>query len=269
MNQITDLRQAVKDKTRINVFINNKFRFSLTLEELTDAKLKVGQELTDEEITELQTLSDFGKLYQRELEYALTRPHSEKEVRDHLKNKKFKREIAWKRYEEFEKRLKEDKEYREYVRDLRKKTREKNAERKDFTEDNRNEYTGRYKTGLPTKPGAKITTEDIEKIIAKLKKVNIINDEEFARYFAENRNRIKGTSLKKLKLELRAKGIDQRIIENTFREDPRDEKEDLLKIIEKKRRKYPDDTKLIQYLLRQGFPYDLVLDSLHETDSQN
>ena len=40
------------------------------------------------------------------------------------------------------------------------------------------------------------------------------------------------------------------------------EREELEKVIAKKAKKYPDEQKLIQYLMRQGFNYSDILDEL-------
>ena len=269
LKTITDLRPATRDNNRVNVFLDNKFAFSLTIAQVADFKLKIGRELSDEEIAEIQSASDFGKLFQRSLEYALTRPHSEKEMRDYLKRKKMKREIEQKRYDSFVERMKSDENYREHVAEIRKNVREKNKKlsEKDFTEDNRFEYVGRAKTGLPTKPGAAISDEDIDAVISKLVEMKIVDDYAFAEYFVSNRNQIKGTSIKKLTLELRSKGISDAIISEVLSEDEygetiRDDKVEIMKMIEKKRRRGYDDTKLTQYLARQGFSYDLIRESL-------
>ena len=267
--KVTDLRVGVRDENRINVFLDSKFAFSLTLQQVSDFKLKRGMILSEDEIEKIQKASDFGKLFQRSLEYALSRPHSEKEIRDYLKRKKIKREIEQKRYDTFLERLKNDADYAEHVREIRKKVREKNQKIKDrdFTEDNRFEYVGRAKTGLPTKPGAQISGDDINAVIAKLYDLKILDDENFARYFAQNRNQIKGTSEKKLRLELKNKGVDDRIIREVLAEDEfggkiRDDRVEIRKMIEKKRRRGYDDAKLTQYLARQGFSYDLIRESL-------
>ena len=269
LKTITDLRPATRDNNRVNVFLDNKFAFSLTIAQVADFKLKRGTNLSEAEISKIQSASDFGKLFQRSLEYALTRPHSEKEMRDYLKRKKMKREIEQKRYDSFIERLESDPEYREHVSGIRKNVREKNKKlsERDFTEDNRFEYVGRAKTGLPSKPGAAISDEDIEAVIAKLVEMKIIDDFAFAEYFVSNRNQIKGTSIKKLTLELRNKGISDTIIsevmsENEYGETIRDDKTEIMKIIEKKRRRGYDDNKLTQYLARQGFSYDLIRESL-------
>lgn len=267
--KVTDLRVGVRDENRVNVFLDGKFAFSLTIQQVADFKLKRGTILSEAEIEKIQKASDFGKLFQRSLEYALSRPHSEREIRDYLKRKKMKREIEQKRYDSFIARLEADSEYREKIKEIRANVREKNRKlsEKDFTEDNRFEYVGRAKTGLPTKPGAAISEEDIEAVIAKLIDLKIIDDENFARYFVSNRNQIKGTSEKKLRLELRNKGISDTIIRDVLSEDEfgekiRDDKVEIVKMIEKKRRRGYDDAKLTQYLARQGFSYDLIRESL-------
>lgn len=273
LKTITDLRPATRDNNRVNVFLDNKFAFSLTIAQVADLKLKIGRELSDEEIAEIQSASDFGKLFQRSLEYALTRPHSEKEMRDYLKRKKMKREVEQKRYDSFVERMKSDENYREHVAEIRKNVREKNKKlsEKDFTEDNRFEYVGRAKTGLPTKPGAAISDEDIDAVISKLVEMKIVDDYAFAEYFVSNRNQIKGTSIKKLTLELRSKGISDTIISEVLSEDEygetiRDDKVEIMKMIEKKRRRRYDNTKLTQYLARQGFSYDLIRESLESIE---
>lgn len=267
--KITDLRVGVRDKDRVNIFFDGKFAFSLTIAQVSDFKLKRGMILTSDEISRIQKASDFGKLFQRSLEYALSRPHSEREIRDYLKRKKIKREVEQKRYDSFIARLESDPEYREKINEIRSNVREKNKKlaEKDFTEDNRFEYTGRAKTGLPTKPGAMISDEDIEAVIEKLIDLKIIDDENFARYFVSNRNQIRGTSEKKLKMELKNKGVPDAIIRDILSEDEygeklRDDKVEIMKMIEKKRRRGYDDAKLTQYLARQGFSYDLIRESL-------
>jgi len=267
--KVTDLRVGVRDENRVNVFLDGKFAFSLTVQQVSDFKLKRGTILSEDEIEKIQKASDFGKLFQRSLEYALSRPHSEREIRDYLRRKKMKREIEQKRYDSFVTKLETDKEYREKVKEIRSNVREKNKKfsEKDFTEDNRFEYTGRAKTGLPTKPGASISDEDINAVVTKLTELKIIDDENFARYFVSNRNQTKGVSEKKLRLELRNKGISEEIIREVFAEDEfgekiRDDKLEIRKMIEKKRRRGYDDAKLTQYLARQGFSYDLIKESL-------
>lgn len=277
VKKITDLKTATRDQNRVNVFVDHKFAFSLTIQQVAEMKVRINNEYTETELEEIQAASDFGKLLQRSLEYALSRPHSEKEIRDYLKRKKIKRELEQKRYDEFLARLKTDEDYREKIKQLRKSVREKNQKirERDFTEDNRFEFTKQAKTGLPTKSGAMISTTDIEAVINKLTDLKIIDDERFARFYVENRNRAKGISEKKLRLELRNKGVLDAIIqevlgENEFGEKVRNDKTEIQKMIQKKRRRGYTDDKLKQYLLRQGFSYDLIVDELNQaTDSSD
>ena len=205
--KITNIKQAVKNPERANVFVDGKYEFSLDVTQLLDLKLKVGQKITAEQLSEFKKLSEFGKLYQRTLEWVLARPRSEKETTDYLYKKIYEKKL--------------DKEY-------------------------------------------------IEKIIEKLEKKKYLNDEAFAEWYVENRFVKKGISKKRLSLELAKKGISREIVERVLKDSGRDEKEEILKIIAKKRARYDDD-KLIQYLGRQGFSYELAKDLVlaSGTDSQN
>lgn len=110
-------------------------------------------------------------------------------------------------------------------------------------------------------------SEDLVKpVFKRLKKRGYINDEYFAEQWVQNRSIIKGISRKKLKLELREKGIDDVTIEQALANSGRDEKSELKKVIAKKRTKYTDSQKLTQYLVRLGFNYSDVLDELSLED---
>lgn len=81
---ITDLKSAVCNPERVNVFVNKKYCFSLDLTQVVDFKIKLGQRLTSAQLADFRRASEFGKLYARALDYCLRRPHSVKEVRDYL-----------------------------------------------------------------------------------------------------------------------------------------------------------------------------------------
>lgn len=98
-----------------------------------------------------------------------------------------------------------------------------------------------------------------EQITTRLKKLNFVDDEEFARRWVENRRLLKATSTKKLRLELRQKKVSNDIIQKVLEEDETDERSVLRELVEKKRKqsKYRDDPqKLMRYLASQGFSYD-------------
>ena len=60
------------------------------------------------------------------------------------------------------------------------------------------------------------------------------------------------------------KGVSREIIERVMSETGRNDEDEIRKIIAKKRARY-DDEKLIAYLCRQGFSYDMVRDLVKET----
>ena len=89
-----------------------------------------------------------------------------------------------------------------------------------------------------------------------------LDDEKFTRFWIENRNQTKGSSLRKLTNELRIKGVESSIIDHVMSESSRNDGEEIKKIIAKKQSKYPDQQKLIAYLARQGFAYDEIKTAL-------
>lgn len=85
--KITAITAQVRDKDRVNVSVDGKYRFSLDITQVIDLGIKIGKEYSEAEMVELEEESQFGKLYARALEYALMRPHSQREVRDYLYRK--------------------------------------------------------------------------------------------------------------------------------------------------------------------------------------
>ncbi len=82
--KITDISLQAKNPDRVNVSVDGKYRFSLDVFQVGDLGIKIGKEYSEEELAELETESQFGKLYARALEYTMLRPHSSKEIRDYL-----------------------------------------------------------------------------------------------------------------------------------------------------------------------------------------
>jgi regulatory protein len=86
--KISSIKQQVKNPERASIFIDGKYAFSLSLNELVMEKLKIGQELDEPEQKRLKKLSDDGKLKARALEWVLNRPHSVREFKDYMYRKK-------------------------------------------------------------------------------------------------------------------------------------------------------------------------------------
>ena len=85
--KITALKIQARDKDRVNVFVDGKYRFSLDITQVAELGIKNNAEYTEAELAELENESQFGKLYTRTLEYALVRPRSQRELRDYLYRK--------------------------------------------------------------------------------------------------------------------------------------------------------------------------------------
>lgn len=241
--KITNLKPALKDKNRINVFVDDKFSFSLDLAQLVDFHLKIGQTLSSAELKTLQSASEFGKLYTSTLEWVLTRPRSVKETRDHLHLRLKKRELENRKRRQNTEKLKSDPDFRQKTKDL-----------------------GLH---LPTRPLPLFSDKDIDKVIEKLSTKGYLDDEKFAVWYIENRNLKKGISTRQLKTELNKKGIDPALMENLLETSSRSDETEAKKLLEKKlKRLHPDPktalndpnvrTKLLRALVSKGFSYDLV-----------
>ena len=210
---ITDIKQAVKNQNRANIFVNGKYRFSLDIFQLTQLNVKIGSKFTKTEIENLEQQSEFGKLYSLALNYCLIRPHSKKEISDYLWKKTLNRKL-------------------------------------------KNHKTGEF---YEKKGVSKIS---VEQVLSRLIEKKYIDDEKFAKFWVENRNQRKGSSIKKLKSELFSKGVSSDIIEQVLSESNRNDEDEIQKIIAKKAKRYTDEQKLIAYLARQGFSFDEIKKAL-------
>ena len=77
--KITAIKAQVKNPERVSIFVDDKYSFSLSLDELVKYKIKNGAELDKADIKKYKKLSDDGKLRARSLEWLLNRPHSIRE----------------------------------------------------------------------------------------------------------------------------------------------------------------------------------------------
>jgi len=198
---VTKISPAVKTEGRHNVFVDNKFSFSLDESQLVKIGLKKGDEISAEKLAELKNESDFGKNYIRAVDLISRRPRSEKEIRDYAFRKKW-------------------------------------------------------------------AKENIEKVIERLHDRGYLNDAKFAEMFVRSRATLRNYSARKMKMELRKKGITSEIIDQVLTaSDDFDENTALKNLIQKKRKNYDDKQKLIAYLARQGFSYDKIKAVLKEDDA--
>lgn len=131
------------------------------------------------------------------------------------------------------------------------------------------DYLYRKTRDTPTKQGGVkkgVSKELTERVFDRLSAKGYIDDEKFARFWIENRNVRKGTSFRKLKAELAAKGVGSELADAQLGQSDRQELDELRKVAAKKAARYDDPQKLMAYLLRQGFRYDDIRQVLEEED---
>jgi regulatory protein len=198
--KITAIKAQVRSPDRLSIYIDNKYAFSLNYAQLLDEKLYAGLEISDVRLAELKHTSDFGKAYERALNYVMIRPRSIREMHDYARRKKW-------------------------------------------------------------------APEDTQIIIDKLVARRYLDDRRFARAWAESRALAKKTSQRKLRLELKQKGVADDIVADVLQQTDYSDANALKQLIQKKRRlaRYAaDEQKLMQYLARQGFSFDDIKDALKD-----
>ena len=205
--KITKITQQKKDPNRVSIFLDNKFAFGLANKFLVEFDLFKDKNIQEKEIADILREDVGEKLKTKIYKLVLSRPRSEKEVRDYVQ-KKFR-----------EGRYKVEKEY---------------------------------------------WSELTETIVTDLKELGLINDEEFARWFVENRKEFKPRGKRMLQMELKQKGIDDSVIQESLRLDNDDELEMAKRLVMKKEKslmRYNDEKrkeKLNAFLQRKGFGWDTI-----------
>lgn len=195
--RITAIKQQVKNPERVSLFVDEKYSFSLNLDELVKYKLKKDDELTASDLKKFKKISEDGKLRQRALEWLLNRPHSVKEFKDYMYRKKADPELT-------------------------------------------------------------------ETLITEFSEKKYLDDEQFSAWFIELQGR-KGKSNRGLAAELFKKGINREVASEILEDEKTNESKRLRILIEKKSKmpKYKNDPlKLAQYLVGQGFNYQMVKEEL-------
>ncbi|TMC49624.1 MAG: RecX family transcriptional regulator, partial [Chloroflexi bacterium] len=125
--RITALSPQLKNKERVNVYLDDKFAFGLAA--IVAARLKVGQTLGDDELARLQALDEAEEAYNKTLNYLSYRPRS------------------------------------------------------------------------------RVSDETRAQVLRRLDNLKLVDDEEFARYWVENREQFAPRGKRALRAELRQKGI--------------------------------------------------------------
>ena len=86
--KISEIKEQKNNKDRFSVSVDGKYAFSLSTNDLLDAKLAVDQEISESQIDVFRQKSADSLLLARTYEKCMRRPHSEREIRDYLRQKK-------------------------------------------------------------------------------------------------------------------------------------------------------------------------------------
>jgi regulatory protein len=86
--KITSIKKQVKNPERVSIFVDGKYSFSLTLDEVLKYKVKNNQELDVADVKKFKKISEDGKLKAKALAWVLGRPHSIREFKDYMYRKK-------------------------------------------------------------------------------------------------------------------------------------------------------------------------------------
>jgi len=191
---ITSLEVQKRNHQRLNVYLDGEYAFGLS--RFVGAWLQVGQELSEEKISELLEDDSQEVAYQLSIRFIDYRLRTSSEVEKHLRKKGIQDQV-------------------------------------------------------------------INSVIERLEKNGLLNDENFAKTWIENRSEFRPRSHRLLSAELRSKGVKTEIIQDVLESASPDE--DLAYSAAKKRiRRYEHlewqdfRRKLGSYLARRGFSYSTI-----------
>jgi len=91
--KITDIKQQVKRQDRYSIFVDGKYSFSLSENELMKSGIRIEKEFSNTELEKLKDTAVLDKAYMRCLDLLARRARSEWEIRDYLRRKSYEPEI--------------------------------------------------------------------------------------------------------------------------------------------------------------------------------
>ncbi len=99
-------------------------------------------------------------------------------------------------------------------------------------------------------------------LFSKLKYFELLDDEKFARWWVDQRQEFRPKSKRILEQELKVKGIDREIIKQVLSENKIDESKIAIELL--KRRNLSDNRKMVEYLVRKGFDFEIAKNAVKE-----
>ena len=87
MSEITQITPQIKDKRRCNIYVDGRFYCGLTLEATVKNRLKVGQTVSLQQLSEIQLESEKNVAFDKALTHLSATRKTEKQMRDFLAKK--------------------------------------------------------------------------------------------------------------------------------------------------------------------------------------
>lgn len=94
MPRVTNITQQQRRKDRFSIYIDGSYQLSLAQNQLVDAGLRIGDELTEARIGELAKQSEVGKALDRAYNYLSFRPRSRQEMVRYFRRKRYDDELT-------------------------------------------------------------------------------------------------------------------------------------------------------------------------------
>lgn len=91
--KITKISEQKRNHDRVSIYADNKYLLSLSVNQLLESRLRVGDEIDDDRVQKLGEDSELGKAFDRAYNYLSYRSRSEFELRTYLKRKQYEDEI--------------------------------------------------------------------------------------------------------------------------------------------------------------------------------
>lgn len=113
-----------------------------------------------------------------------------------------------------------------------------------------------------------------DKLIKRLEKLELLNDEKFAKWWIDQRLVFKNKSIRALKFELAKKGVDKKIIDSLINQSDIDEVKLASNLLEKKAYRWSRletderNRKMTEFLMRNGFSWDTIKAALDSFDKK-
>ena len=81
---ITAIEAQKRNKDKVNLYLDGEFACSLTAESVVRARLKIGQELSEERLREILATSETELAFKKALDHISRAMKTEKQVKDYL-----------------------------------------------------------------------------------------------------------------------------------------------------------------------------------------